>query len=325
MNKTKVLLTGLTGFIGGNVAKVIHNDFDVTALVRPGTSKDRYNKYEDRVNIVEISLSNSDELRVFLENNTFDYILHIGALRGGRKFSREEYLKTNVVATQIIINSAVKNNSKLIYCSSVGVYGAIPNEVPATLMTPYKEDNLYHITKIRCEQMIKKAITEKALYACIVRPGITYGKGDYGFPYTLTKLVMKRLLFLPKKDIYIHLTNVNLLTDVFTQLLRNGFISGKVWNVADREKVCFRELVEFIYIKLGNNDEYPMSRYINKLFFQTFTGVSKLIKSELWTSRFELISNDWYFDVEATYRDFELREYKTIPEFEVVVEWMMGI
>ena len=314
--KKKVLLTGLTGFIGGNVASNICDDFDVTAFVRPGTAKERYSRFEGKVNIIELSLSDKDGLRAYLERNSFNYILHIGGLRGGRKYSREEYLKTNVVATQILINNAIRNNTQFVFCSSVGVYGAIPIEVPATHTTPYKEDNLYHITKVRSEQMVKKAIAEKALYACIVRPAITYGKGDDGFPFTLTKLVDKRLLFLPKDDIYIHLTNVDLLTDVFTQLLKNGFESGKVWNVADREKVCFKELVGFIYKKLGRKGYYPKSRYVNRFWFKVFTGVAKLVKNELWTSRFELISNDWYYDVEDTYRDFELREYRSIPEFE---------
>ena len=320
MKKT-ILITGITGFIGGKVAEKIFNDFSLTALVRPGTSRDRFKPFENKVNLVGLNLSNSDELRSFLDNNSYDIILHIGALRGGRKFSKEEYIKTNVIATQILISNAVKNKSKFIFCSSVGVYGAIPEESPATHSTPFKEDNLYHLTKIRCEEMIHNAIQKDGLRACIVRPAITYGKGDYGFPYTLTKLVAKRLLFLQKKDIYIHLTNVNLLTEVFSQLVYNGFEIGKVWNVADKEKVRFKDLVEFINVKLGFEDDYPKNRYIDGLLFNGFTKIARLMKNELWISRFELISNDWHFNVEDTYKDFKLKEYKTIPEFKIVVEW----
>ncbi|MDD4155775.1 MAG: NAD(P)-dependent oxidoreductase [Candidatus Cloacimonetes bacterium] len=335
-----VLMTGITGFIGKHTALKIMKKYNITALIRPNTKKKRYTEFENEVRLIELDLSDKMKLQEFLEKNKFDFILHIGALRGGRAFSADEFLKTNVVATETLLNYAVINNSKFIFCSSVGVFGAIPVELPANNNTPFKEDNLYHKTKIICEKMIQKAVLDKSLKAYIVRPAITYGKDDYGFPYTLTKLVDKRLLFIPDKKIYIHLTNVDALAEAFSKILENDYPIGKIWTVADYERVNFNDLIDFIYERIGDykkskinqkNDDnnktvndfnkYPKSRVIRKEVFVLFTKLAKFFKNELWTSRFELISNSWYYDVKQTYVDLKLKQYKTIPEFKVVVDW----
>ena len=321
-SKKKILLTGLTGFIGRHVAGKIYESNDIFALIRPQTERSRFSEFENKINFIEIDLSNTDLLSEYLENNSFDYILHIGALRGGRKFSQDSFIKTNFDATKLLMENAIKNNSRFIFCSSVGVYGAIPNRVPADLDTEYKRDNLYHTTKIRCEEMILQAIAEKNLQACIVRPAITYGEGDYGFPYTLMKLVDKKLLFLPIEDIFIHLTNVNLITDVFCKLLQENFPSGKIFNVADKEKVSFHKLADFIYSELkGEGKKYPKYRRIMKKFFEFHINLFKILKNELWVSRFELISENWYFDVQPVYETLNPTPTNTIPDFKIVTDW----
>ncbi len=338
-----VLMTGITGFIGMHTARRIVKKYNITALVRPGTRKSRYVEFESDVRIVELNLSDKVELQNYLEKRKFDYILHIGALRGGRAFNVNEFLKTNVIATEVLLNNALKNKSKLIFCSSVGVFGAIPVELPANEHTPFQEDNLYHKTKIQCERMIQKAVLDKGLKAYIVRPAITYGKYDYGFPYTLTKLIDKKLLFLPHNKIFIHLTNVEALAEAFNKILENDYPSGKVWTVADCEKVNFAELVNFVHERITENRKiiknsksnqknsvnikfkpYPASRLIKKEFFVFMTKVAKFFRSELWTSRFELISNSWYYDVRQSYEDLKLKQYKTIPDFKVVIDWYLG-
>lgn len=339
---SSVLVTGITGFIGRNTVRRILKKYQITALVRPGTNQRRYAEFENDVEIIELDLSDKNRLQSFLSKNKFDYILHIGALRGGRAFSRDDFLKSNVIATEVLINYAIKNQAKFIFCSSVGVFGAIPLELPANLHTQFQEDNLYHTTKIKCERMIQKAVLDRGLQAYIVRPAITYGKDDYGFPYTLTKLIDKKMLLLPKNKILIHLTNVDSLAEAFAKILENDYPAGKIWTVADSEKVDFKDLADFIYNRLNANMKkhkheknakqsvfetslkYPKSRYLKKEFFVFFIKLFKFLKNELWVSRFELISHSWFYDVNPAYDELKLKQYKTIPDFKVVVDWYLS-
>jgi nucleoside-diphosphate-sugar epimerase len=321
-----ILLTGLTGFIGRHTTRALVEKYHITAIIRPDTVPDRYYEFAHLIDIIKIDLKDTHTLSDFLENNRFDMILHLGALRGGRAESRINFVNTNLHATKLFVKYATKYSSKLVFCSSVGVYGAIPAEVPAGLHTPYKADNLYHETKIECERGILRAVSDDRLRACIIRPAITYGEGDFGFPYTLTKLIDKKLLFTTKKKQFIHLTNVNLLVEVFLKVIEQGFEPGAIYNVADREKVCFQDLVNYIFTLLQRSrgvetvSRYPQSRCLPKIVFRLCTAVARLCKNELWTSRFELISCDWHFDVDLLYQDFSLSSYHTIPDFQTVVE-----
>ena len=308
--KKKILLTGITGFIGRYTARKIIDQYEITAIVRPGTDEKKYIEFKNKINIVFFDLSDEMALTSYLEKNIFDIILHIAALRAGRKFSKSEFVSVNVKATEFLIKSAIKNNSKFIFCSSVGVYGTIPLKLPADLSTPYHDDNLYHRTKILCEEMILKAVTDNKLNACIVRPAITYGDGDYGFTHTLKKLVKNRCLLLPHKKIYIHLLNVNTAAEVFYRLLEYDYPYGKIWNLADKEKVCFQELACFLSDKQKLSIRYKTPDFVFKFILK----IAKLLRNELWISRIELISNSWYFEVDDVYNEFAIKSYKTIPD-----------
>jgi len=327
MKKT-VLLTGITGFIGKKIAEQLLTDYDITAIIRPNTPPERYSAFTDKINIVFINLSTLSDLQSYLDTASFDYILHFAALRGGRKAKQSDFINTNIKATELLINNVIKNKSKLIFCSSVGVYGAIPSELPATLSTPYISDNLYHSTKILCEQMIILKIASGLLDACIIRPAITYGKGDFGFPYTLTKLVSKGLMVLPSKEVFIHLTNVETIAELVSKMLSQGFQNGTIYNVADAEKVSLKELVDFIYVgtpfMVSAHKHYPRFKTFPSFCFKLATKTAKLLHNELWTSRFQLISNSWYFDVKSVYEQYNIKQNHTIPDFQVVVDWYKG-
>lgn len=317
----KVLITGVSGFVGSKVAKSISakKGIEIHALVRPGANLKRIEEIKDTIIIHNIDLGNLEELKKFLRASSFDIIYHIGALRGGRKFSRKVYFDVNVNATEQLAIHAQLNNSLLVFCSSVGVFGAIPAETPANNRTKRQEDNYYHYTKIRAEAIIQKMVLY-GLKAAIIRPAITYGIEDYGFPYTLIKLVDKKLMLLPKNEVIIHLCSVEFLAEVFTKFLDFEFLSGTAYNVADIEPVKLSELVDFISKELKNKS-YPRSRYIDSKYFRWGENLARILKNELWIARFELISNNWYYDIENTRKELCLKPPSTIPTFKNVIHW----
>ncbi len=318
--KKKLLITGVTGFIGKNFLRLIINrDYDIHVLVRPDTNSKRYADFEKSVTIHEIDLTDIKKLKLFLSKNSFDTIVHIGALRGGRKFSKEDYYKANVEASEQLMYNALEHNSKFIFCSSVGVFGAIPKELPASNMTEKQDDNYYHFTKIKSEQILQNLVM-KGLNGIVLRPAITYGPGDYGFPYTLTKLIDKKMLFLPDRNFKIHMTNVHLMAESFVKAIDIDLKPGSEYNIADRKPVEFYEIVNAISKKIHGH-EYPKSRYIKQEYFTFFEKIARFMKSELWIARFELISKSWYFDVENSYRDLKLNSGKTTNDFMSVVDW----
>lgn len=317
-----ILITGITGFIGREtVNQISTKKHEITALIRPNTASHRLEGIDSDVRLVEIDLANTRSLKAYLAENSFDAILHIGAIRGGRKYSKQTYYKVNVDATEQLMINAQQNKSKFIFCSSVGVFGAIPPQVPANNKTERQPDTYYHYTKIYAEKLLQKYVLYN-LNAAIVRPSITYGVGDYGFPYTLIKLIDKKMLFLPNKTVSIHLANVELVTSAFLKLLDMDYKPGSAYNVADKNPVSLQDLADFINQEL-HNKSYPRNRRISPKIFHFLEKKASKLNSDLWKNRFALISHDWFYEVDQTYQDLGLKQVETLPAFKYVVRWYL--
>ena len=319
----KILITGITGFIGSNVLKsILSKKYDITAIVRPNTETKRYEYAKDDITVVKIDLTDIHNLRNYLKNHKFDIFIHIGALRGGRNFSKADYYAANVKSTEQLILSAMENNTKLIFCSSVGVFGAIPNELPAGNLTEKRDDNYYHYTKIQSEALIQKYVLY-GLKAVIIRPSVTYGINDYGFPYKLIHFINKNILFLPDSDVLINLTNVELLKQAFKKVVDSEFPSGTAFIVADKNPVGLHQLANFISKELKNRS-FPHNRLLPITHFRIGEKIAKSLKNELWISRFELLSRNWFYKTEFTYKQLGLQNIETIPAIRNVINWYKG-
>lgn len=316
----KILLTGISGFIGRNVARqlVLKKD-EITALIRPGTSLTRVSEFQKKVSFIQMDLADIPKLRDYLDHNSFDVIIHIGAVRGGRKFPKKIYFDANVNATEQLILNAMKHETDFLFCSSVGVFGAIPPKVPADNKTEMQEDNYYHYTKIRCEALIQKYVLY-GLKAAIIRPSITYGPGDFGFPFSLTKMIHRNIFVLPKKRVKIHLSHIDLIVQGFIKLMESNYRSGEAFIVADKEPVNLLDLADFISNEVKGK-KFPRYRLLPIWCFRIPEKFFKKLNNELWISRFELISRSWYYDVSETYDKLPLREVHTIPAFKIITDW----
>lgn len=317
----KIMLTGAAGFIGRHVfQKLQDRGYDVIALVRPGTADRLQISRPGCVRVIEADLADPETVRDSLARVHFDAVLHIGAIRGGRDFPKEIYRRVNVESTRIIADRTLELNARMIFCSSVGVFGAIPKTLPAGNHTPCQRDTWYHATKIICEEDLKLRF-QKGLQGTIIRPSITYGAGDYGFPCTLIDLVRKNLCCIPTGDVQIHLTDVDLLSEVFVQSVARDDIVGNCFIAADSQPVALRALVEFIGRGLGRSG---CARTCPTICFRVAELTARAVHSERWAPRFQLISRSWYYDTGALYRTYDLPEYTTIPNFEKVLHWYTG-
>lgn len=319
MNKT-ILLTGATGFIGRNVARLLTaKKVDCTVIVRPESSEKKTAHLIGSCDVIRINLADTHSLKDFLDKNRFKTVIHIGAIRGGRRFPHTTYYDANVKATEQIAENCLRNDSKLIFCSSCGVYGAIPEELPANINTEFQKDNYYHETKIKAEAVIQKYAL-MGLKAIILRPAITYGEEDYGFPYKLVKFVHRKLLFLPDKPIWIHMGNIEIVADAFYKLAEDEYRGNRIYLIADRYPVKLQELVDFISNRIRQKD-YPQSRYISLNIFRKASAVARKYGFSDLENKIKLISNSWFYDSSAAFQDLYLRHAKTVPDFKIVIDW----
>jgi nucleoside-diphosphate-sugar epimerase len=250
----------------------------------------------------------------------FDTIFHIGAIRGGAQASRETYKKVNVEATAHLAKIALERQAKFIFCSSVGVFGAIPRHLPPTEATDRQRDNYYHTTKILAEEKLHRLRGEGLNYV-IIRPSITYGTDDFGFPYALINMINKGIFINCAASVKINMVDIRTLAQTFINAATTSVKNGSAYNLCDQSPVDLKDLVNFISQHLFHSN-YPKIKTLPTFVFRLGEFVfARILKNEIWKARFQLISRSWYYDPQPAMEALTITPKETIPNFKYVIDW----
>ena len=171
MVKKKILLTGASGTVGKEIFKELlsrTNKYEVSLFLR-GSPKNKklFKHYIDRVKIFWGTLQNFSEVKEAV--NGQNVILHLAAALPDVGFKNPEILiSTNVDGTRNIINAMLSqpNKPKLIYTSSVAVYGDRRKNPIIKLSDPIDDnsEDLYTTTKIQAENLIRESNLEYSIF-----------------------------------------------------------------------------------------------------------------------------------------------------------------
>ena len=179
--KKSILVTGIAGLLGSNLAKWIiknHPEYRVIGIdamiggIPTNIPDESLTFFRD--------LSKEDISDIF-EQYKPEYVFHFAAYaaEGLSPFIRKFNYENNVVSTVTIVNECIKHNVKrLVYTSSMSVYGHGGQKPPFT------EDMLrcpidpYGVSKAACEMDIEIAGEQHNLDYCIIRPHNVYGPGQ---------------------------------------------------------------------------------------------------------------------------------------------------
>jgi nucleoside-diphosphate-sugar epimerase len=316
----EILLTGGLGFIGRNLlSELVKKEIKVNLLVRPEKRIPEYAK-TDLIRPIYADLKQLNNFEGEIRKRHFDTIFHIGAIRGGREAGREAYKKVNVEATAHLAKIALVKKAKFIYCSSVGVFGAIPKQLPPTEATERQRDNYYHTTKIQAENKLHN-LKKEGLNYIIIRPSITYGTDDFGFPYALINMIYKGKFINCAASVKINMVDIRSLAQAFINAATTYLKNGSAYNLCDRSPVDLKDLANFISQHLFHSN-YPKIKTLPTFAFRAGEFVfDKILKNELWKARFQLISRSWYYDPCPAMKALAIIPKKTIPNFKYVIDW----
>ena len=158
--KTKILITGSSGFIGFHLSKKllkkgnrVHGFDSMNDYYDVRLKKARYQilKKDKNFHFKRVDLANKKKLEKYLKNKEFDIIFHFAA-QAGVRYSKErpdKYIKSNLIGFSNLLSSLKNKNFKIMfYSSSSSVYGdskIFPLRENAIL----KPKNLYAKTKIK--------------------------------------------------------------------------------------------------------------------------------------------------------------------------------
>ncbi len=175
---TKVLITGGTGFIGSRLALRCHAAGEqVCILGKLNTPAEGQNVAELRQSGIEfVDGSVTDPAAVGRACDGSDILYHLAAAQHEANVPDSYYYDVNVEGTRTVLEAALKHGvARFVHGSTIGVYG-IGRAGPVTDDSPLEPDNIYGITKLEGEKVVRTYCDK--LPIAIARIAETYGPGD---------------------------------------------------------------------------------------------------------------------------------------------------
>ena len=202
----RILVTGITGRIGANVAKrFVDKGHDITGLVVRGDSQAE-KVAQIGADIVEGDLASSKDVANAAQDA--DVIFHLGAaFQAGGPFTPEQYFDINVKGTFNVLEAASKSDSlrHVIVTSTDGTMEKYP---PDGIEAPIAEDSLplaatgwYGYTKVLTEHLVDRYVRAESLPATVIRFANAWGAGEaLDFPQFHMRTFMDQLQNVDTED-----------------------------------------------------------------------------------------------------------------------------
>ncbi len=198
----KVLLTGSTGYIGHQLAlKLASRNFEVTALVRDLKS----NNIPQHKNIIPFKGDVCDYESVQNAVKGCDYIFHTAAFTDIKCNIIDKFYTTNVLGTKNIMMASLNENvKKVVYTSTLSVFGSALSHVPITEDQPRisSYNNDYELTKKMSEEVVLEYVN-KGVTCSILNLTRVYGPGlntySNGVNKIISKIMYDKVLYVPDK------------------------------------------------------------------------------------------------------------------------------
>lgn len=145
----KILITGAGGFVGSRLFNVLKNNHEVVGFD---------NEYNCQINdslIIKESVS-GEAFRLYIKDNHFDLVIHLAAQASGEvSFEDPRYdLETNYLSTLNILEGIKNRPTKLIYASSMSVYGDVYHQNAVTEKDAVNPKSIYALHKLSSENLI---------------------------------------------------------------------------------------------------------------------------------------------------------------------------
>lgn len=245
-----VLITGVAGFIGSNLAdRLIEEGHTVSGIDNFTTGK-RENINPNLKFFIEGDIANGN----YIIQDETDVVVHAAAsYKDPNDWITDA--KTNVVGTINVITDAVRNNVKrIIYFQTSLCYG-FPQENPITLNHPINPQNSYAITKTAGEQFI----VNSGLDYISFRLANCYGERNFSGPvsnfYKRLTLGQQCTINDTRRDfVYIE----DLLNIVIKAI--NGEGKSGIYHISTGKDYSIKELYDNVCSALNISDESVIFR-----------------------------------------------------------------
>lgn len=250
MSRSRVLITGSSGFIGSALYNQLKSDFEVSGLSRKKSAD-----LNCDLTIEKPSLPD------------FDFVIHAAGLAHIMFDDSKSMLLNNFDATSNLLNGLDPAKLKgFIFISSVAVYGFNSGEGIDESYTPIPTDS-YADSKYQAEQIILNWCSKHDLPFLILRLPLVVGVNAPGNINRLKHALRKGRFFLVNKNQ--SKRSMILLDDLLGLIhhqIKKGIIKSGVYNLSDGDGVKFNDFVLKVCHDNGYNEPIKLPYWLVKIF-----------------------------------------------------------
>lgn len=250
-----VVITGITGFIGSNLARsLVEQGYDVFGLVRH-VSRAELRPLEpvlEKIHFVEGDLTEYHSVRSAIGSTAPKAVVHLGALTPVRHSFEDPfpYAKVNYEGTMNLVHAVLEAspNIRIIAASTAEVYGWQPH-VPTPEDARQNPSSPYAVSKAAADIYLQMAMKVYGLKATVLRCNNTYGRiGEKGFlvEYVVSSMLGGRTVYIGTPS---HVRDYMFVDDqvhAYLRALEDDRSVGEVFNVSPGNPVTNIDLAKKI-------------------------------------------------------------------------------
>lgn len=276
-----ILITGASGFLGSIIVEEFskNNEYE---LISTGRNK---NKLENLSKISTIKQGSLEDIKFTDEvTKNIDIVVHSAALSSPwGKY--QEFYNSNILSTENLLKSAVKNNVKrFINVSTPSIYFDYEDRFNIKEdFLPKKFVNYYAETKYKAELLVKEFYDKSYIETLSLRPRAIIGKGDTTIMPRLIKAQKSgKLRVIGDGKNILDLTSVKNVVHAIALSIKSDKNSlGQAYNITNDEPVLIWEFIDKGFKRLGLNlNKNSVSFDVMYNIAKVLEGVSKFTNKE---------------------------------------------
>lgn len=238
---SKVLVTGITGFIGSNLARtLVEKGYMAYGVVRH-VSRSELRSIEslmDQVHFVEGDLAEYHSVRTSVASIRPDVVIHLGALTPVRHSFEDPfaYARINFEGTMNVAHAILETSprTRMITASTAEVYGWQP-PTPTQETARLNPASPYAVSKVAADTYLQMASKIYGLKSIIFRCNNTYGRqGERGFlvEYLINSMLSAQTVYIGAPDHVRDYMYVRDHVEAYLKALEHEEVEGEVFNVS---------------------------------------------------------------------------------------------
>jgi len=246
----QVLVTGATGFIGRHlVERLTTAGEQVRALVLPTTNA----AWLDSLGVEVVRGDIGDAQAVERAADKCESVFHLAArTESVGLLSRQDVHVTNIQGTENVARAALRAGvERLVFSSSVAVYGRIAKDQLIDERTETNPDSPYGESKVFGERVVLSHHERDGLPVVVARPSTVWGPGSTSWLGLFQSIASGRFRLIGKGTNCHHIADVSDVVEGLLLCASVKGVEGRTYILAGSESVQLRRLVETIREELG--------------------------------------------------------------------------